>query len=101
MGVPSSTSHSKLVLFRAPSHIGRCPVDAQQNQGGLPDDLASFRIRSLLPDVGVPILRCSNDAVGVGGPVDGRDSLVVLRKYSRQYSSMFDDKNVPRTESRS
>ena len=70
---PCTAGDSKFVLEWAPPHIGRCPINPEQNQCGFPSSFGR-----LLPDVGVAILRCSHDAVGTGCPVDGGDLLIML-----------------------
>lgn len=75
---PGTAGNCKLVLVRAPFDVGRCTIDAQQDKGRLPDQVASLGIRSLLPDIRVTILSRCDNAVGVGSPVDGGDLFVVL-----------------------
>ena len=76
--VPSAARHSELVLVRAPAHVRRSTVDAEQDKSRLPDCAACQGVRGLLPDVGVAILRRSDYAVRVRCPVDGSDRLVML-----------------------
>lgn len=78
--VPSTTSNGKLIFERAPLDVRSGPVDSKQDQSRLPDRLAGLRIGSLLPDVGIPILRGGNNAVRVGGPINRCDEFVVLIK---------------------
>ena len=44
--------------------------------------MARLGVGGLRPHIRVAILRGGDDAVGVGGPVDGRDELVVLQDLS-------------------
>lgn len=53
--------------------MGGCPIDPEQHQSRLPYKLAGFWVGGLLPDVGVPVLGCRDDAIGVGSPIDRRD----------------------------
>lgn len=71
---PSSRGDSKLLLRRRPLDVGRSPVNAEDDERGLPDALVIER-----PNVGVAILRAGDDPVGVRRPINGRDELVVLR----------------------
>ena len=82
--LPSTTSNGKLVLLGTPPDKGRRPVDAQQDERWLPDKLSSLRVRGLLPDVSVPVLRCSDDAVRVGSPIDRSNDLIVLRGHEER-----------------
>ena len=75
---PGTTGNSKLVLVRAPFHVGGSTVDTKQHKGRFPDRTSGLRIRCLLPDVGIAVLRGGDDTVGVRGPIDRRDELVVL-----------------------
>ena len=70
---------SELVLEGTPANVGGCAVDTEENQSRLPYGSTCSRVRSLSPDIGVPVLGCSDDSVRVGCPVDGRDEFVVLR----------------------
>ena len=76
--VPGTAGNGKLVLVRTPFHVCRCAVDAEQHQSRLPDHMSGLRVRSLLPHIGVTILSRGDDAVRVGGPVDGGNELVML-----------------------
>ena len=58
------TAHRKLVLLRAPPDTGRSSVDPQQHQSVLP-----LAIRSLHPDIGVPVTGAGHNPVGLGCPV--------------------------------
>ena len=78
MSSPSTTRNSKLVFVRAPAHKRRGTVDTEQDKGRLPDNIPGLGIGSLLPDIGVPVLRRGNDAVGVRSPVYGSNRFVVL-----------------------
>lgn len=68
-------SDGELVLVGAPLAADGRPVDTEQNQSGLPRVLGIFCCG---PNVGIPVLRAREDAVGLGSPVDARDELVVL-----------------------
>ena len=59
--------------------MGRCSVNPKQNEGWLPHEFSRIRVRCLLPDVRIAILRTSHDAVRVRSPIDGSDQFVVLR----------------------
>lgn len=69
---PGTVTDGKLVLVWAPLDASRSSVDTQENEDGLPP-LVGWR-----PDVCVTILRTGNDTVGVRGPRDRSDELVVL-----------------------
>lgn len=58
--------------------MGSGPVDPQQHERRLPNHAPGLRVGALLPHIGIPVLGSCDDAVGVWGPVDGRDELVVL-----------------------
>jgi hypothetical protein len=62
----------------APLDVGGGAVDAQNNEGRLPDAV----LRA--PHVSVTVLAAGDDAVGLGGPVDAGDDLVVLQRRQRR-----------------
>jgi len=68
----SSASHSKLVLMRRPLDVSGGTVDSEDNKDWLP-----FVTRQS-PHVSISVLRAGDDTVGLGGPVDTCDDLVVL-----------------------
>ena len=68
-----SAAHRELVLLGAPSDTGGGSVDPQQHQGVLP-----LTIRTLDPDIGVPVAAAGHDPVGLGRPVNPRHPEVVL-----------------------
>lgn len=76
--MPGAARDSELVLLGAPFDVRRRPVDPQEHERRLPHELARLRVNLLLPDVRIPVLRGGDDAVGVRGPVDRGDQLVVL-----------------------
>lgn len=53
---PGTTSDGEFILKRAPTDEGSGAVDAQQDEGWLPDSAPSKGIRCLLPHVGISIL---------------------------------------------
>lgn len=77
---PSTGGNGELVLVGTPSHESRSSIQAQEHKGRLPDLSAGLRVRLELPDVRVTILRAGDDAVGLRGPVDTGDELIVFRK---------------------
>ncbi len=77
--VPSTARDSKLVLVGAPANEGRGTVDTQKHQCRLPDHMSRLRVRALLPNIRVSVLRRSYDAVGLWGPIDRGDWLVMLQ----------------------
>jgi hypothetical protein len=91
---PSTTGNRKFVLKRTPPYMGRRPVNPQQHQSRFPD---AFSI--LFPNIGITILRSSDNAVGVGCPVDRCDLLIMLDCpiYYDLSGAVQDDK--PRRES--
>jgi len=62
----------ELVLFRAPLALSGGTVETENYKHGLP--LSSFEG----PHVRVSVLRARNNSVGLRGPVDGGDDLIVL-----------------------
>ena len=76
--IPSATCNCELILVGAPAYECRGAIDTQEYQGGLPYHMARLRVGGLRPDIGIPVLRRGYDSVGVGGPVDGSDGLIVL-----------------------
>lgn len=75
---PRTATDSELVLLRTPLDAGRRAVDTQKHQRGLPS------LRGGGPDVGVPVLRTGDDAVGIRRPGDGGDEFVVLKEAKSQ-----------------
>jgi len=75
---PSTAGHSEFILLGAPFDVCRCSVDPEQYESGLPDKPSGFRVGLFLPDIGIPILRASNNAIGVGCPINGCNEFVVL-----------------------
>ena len=75
---PSTARDGKLIFEGRPAHERRGAVDAQKDEGGLPDGRARLGIGGLRPDVGVPVLGRGYDLVRVGRPVDRGDDCVVL-----------------------
>jgi len=89
---PRSATNRELILLRTPLDTSSSPIDPQQHQRGLP----SRRRRS--PDVGIPILRASDDTIGIRCPGDSRDQLIVL--YPRQLRLLIGiTAGVPQRES--
>lgn len=70
---------SEFVFVGAPADVGRGAIDAQQDERRLPDNLARLGVGGFLPNVGVPVLRRGNDAIGVGRPVNRCNHFVVLQ----------------------
>lgn len=67
-----TTGNSKLLLIRRPADKSSSTVDTQQDKSRLPN--ATF----VGPDIGVSVLRASDNTVGVGSKIDAGDDLVVL-----------------------
>ena len=82
MYVPSTARNSEFILVRAPAHVSRSAIDAQQHESRLPNQLTRLRVGGLRPYIGIPVLRCSDDAIGVRCPIDRCDYFVVLSKYT-------------------
>lgn len=78
---PSTTGDGKLVFVGTPLDISSRSVDPEQYQSRFPKQLTSLSIRSLLPDIGVPVLRRCHNAIRVGSPINSGDEFVVLRDY--------------------
>jgi len=88
---PRSATNRELILLRTPLDTSSSPIDPQQHQRGLP----SRRRRS--PDVGIPILRASDDTIGIRCPGDSRDQLIVL--YPRQLRFSLESQQAYLSES--
>jgi hypothetical protein len=58
--------------------VRRSSVYPQEDQCRFPHHNPSFRIGGLLPDISISVLRSRNNTIGIGGPVDGSNCLVVL-----------------------
>ena len=58
--------------------MGCSPVNPEQYESRFPDNLAGFWVWCLLPDISIPVLGGRDNTVGVGGPVNRGNELVVL-----------------------
>lgn len=72
---PVARANGQFVLLGRPFDASRGSVGPQQDPGGRP--LAAVGV-VLGPDVGGLVGGAGDDAVGLGGPVDAHDTLVVL-----------------------
>lgn len=58
--------------------MGRSAIDPQHNKSRLPHQRPRQCVGSLLPNVRIPILGCSYDAIRIRGPINGGDDFVML-----------------------
>lgn len=77
---PGSGSDGELGLVGGPADERGGTVEAEQDEGGLPvgSGRRGARVDAVRPDVGVAVLGGRDDAVGMWGPIDRRDELIVL-----------------------
>lgn len=79
INAPRTARDCELVLVRTPAYECCSSVDAQQHKCRLPDRCTRLRVLRLLPHIGIPVLRASDDAVGIRRPVNGRNDFVMLQ----------------------
>lgn len=79
VNAPCTARDRELVLVRTPAYECCSTVDAQQHKRRLPDRCTRLRVLRLLPHIGIPVLRASDDAVGIRRPVNGRNDFVMLQ----------------------
>lgn len=75
---PGSGSYRKLLLVGRPADERRRAVQAEENEGREPGGRARLGVGEVVPDVGVAVVRASDDPVRLRRPVDARHQLVML-----------------------
>ena len=66
----STRGDCELVLVGRPTDVSSRTIDLEDDESGFPDDFAGGGIGDLSPDIGIAILRASNDAICTRSPID-------------------------------